>query len=416
MPRQSLSSAGLFAAAARPGREDELDDLGLEVVARPGMPPPSVMPPGLFAIRRGLGEGNLAVVIAIERIAPSRRLLESQGIRCEGYTDGVFIVVDDGLVPPRGLRIAGPDGRVSRDIVLLRERPRTRVRAEPTSPSLGASGGTAGATGDTVFILDENKSTLELLPAADRDKYLTFAWKHGDYPGAPLGTNEMRALQMFVALSKIRPERRANRGADALVTEAQYDDAMQRRIEAALVSVPGETAFKLNRDAASAYVDMRKAAEADGVKIRIGNSYRTAAVAAANAAKAGNRNAVAKFSAHTLGLAVDLNMSHGNLRFLETTTKPFQNVVDMYKSPVHKWMFLRAQKYGWYPFQFEPWHWEYNPPGFKARYLSAAPPTPPSAPTSTPRPAAFRGDARASLDTRACSHARAERSSRRVDH
>jgi hypothetical protein len=31
---------------------------------------------------------------------------------------------------------------------------------------------------------------------------------------------------------------------------------------------------------------------------------------------------------------------------------------------------LNAQKYGWYPFILEPWHWEYNPDNFRDTFFS----------------------------------------------
>src|SRR5262249_34390480 len=86
-------------------------------------------------------------------------------------------------------------------------------------------------------------------------------------------------------------------------------------------------------------------------------------------------------SSHMLGLAVDLNMTHSGLRFVETGTRPFSNVVGMYKSPVHKWMFLRSETYGWFPYKREPWHWEYNPSGFRERFRQP----PAGAPTAAPR-------------------------------
>src|SRR5262249_18469545 len=181
------------------------------------------------------------------------------------------------------------------------------------------------------------------------------------------GPNEDRAQQMFAALTRLRPERRANHGDAAAVRADEFDAAMQARIQAALAPVTGEPGQRLHREAAVAYERMRAAAAADGVTLAIGNSYRTPARAQANAARAGNPAAVAAFSSHTLGLAVDLNMSHGRLRFAETSTRPFQNLVDMYKSPVHKWMFLRGEAHGWFPYRREPWHWEYNPPGFRDR-------------------------------------------------
>ncbi|MEO8377509.1 MAG: hypothetical protein ABI579_07545, partial [Candidatus Sumerlaeota bacterium] len=51
----------------------------------------------------------------------------------------------------------------------------------------------------------------------------------------------------------------------------------------------------------------------------------------------------------------------GEFKIEEITTKPMSEVVRMRESPVHKWLFLRADQFGWYPYQNEPWHWEYNP-------------------------------------------------------
>ena len=430
MTRERPSAAELFEAAASPQGADRLDKLGLELIARPGTKVPAYAPPGLCAIRRAFGEGRLAVVIFVERLAPDRGVLEADGIRCEGHGPGVFIDADTGH-GRRGLQIAGPDGVVRHDFVLFRDRSPARVRTERpavddavedadtallatliaavyalrrrrsrTVPEdylrsqLEPPSGRAPLGGDLdrsvaelrqrpaavddlagvlllaaerAFILDTDRSALELLAAADRDRYLNFAWHPDDFPGGPKGPNEDRADQMFAALTRLRPERRANVGDAAVVRREEFDLDMQRRLEDALVAVPGEHGQRLHRDASAAYVEMRAAAAGDGVMLAIGNSYRRAARAQANAARAGNAAAVASFSSHTLGLAIDLRMSQGRLRVTETTTAPFQNVVDMYRSPVHKWMFLRADVHGWYPYRREPWHWEYNPPGFRER-------------------------------------------------
>ena len=169
------------------------------------------------------------------------------------------------------------------------------------------------STAERAFIVDPERSTLELLPDAERDRFLGFSWAAGDFPGGPPGPNEARAEQMFAALTRLRPERRANRGAHAAVRQEEFDDAMQARLEAALTAVPGERGQRLHRDASAAFVDLRTAAAIDGVTIAIGNSHRAAARARANAERAGNSKAVASFSAHTLGLAVDLKMSHGTV-------------------------------------------------------------------------------------------------------
>jgi hypothetical protein len=91
MPREHISAAALFDAAADPTRDEEIAALGLEVIARPGMAAPTDTPPGTFAVQRALGEGRLATISAVERVAPSRALLEAEGIPCEGSVDGVFL-------------------------------------------------------------------------------------------------------------------------------------------------------------------------------------------------------------------------------------------------------------------------------------------------------------------------------------
>ena len=135
------SPSALFDAAAYPAGEAELDRLGLEVVARPGMEAPIDVKPGYLAIRRALGEGRLAVLCAVNRMVEGRTSLEATGVVCEGRGDGVFIEVDGGPSGRRtALRLAGPDGLVVRDTVLLRPR-RTvparsrRAPAKDTGPS-----------------------------------------------------------------------------------------------------------------------------------------------------------------------------------------------------------------------------------------------------------------------------------------
>src|SRR5262249_37948073 len=124
----------LFDAAVNPLREQEIAEIGLEVVARPGMAAPERHVPGLFAISRG--EGRLAVVSAVERVVPGRAVLEAEGIPCEGHADGVFIEVDGAAGGRRGLRISDPQRRMARHVVLLRERSAAPPGATPTRERL----------------------------------------------------------------------------------------------------------------------------------------------------------------------------------------------------------------------------------------------------------------------------------------
>jgi len=236
---------------------------------------------------------------------------------------------------------------------------------------------------ETQFILRSDMSSLDLLPYYQVHRYKDFKWHQLDYIGGPKGPNERRARDMVNALDAIRPERRPHTGDTAVLTQKQYTYSIRQYIVSQLQPIPdfpsgsGYTqpkGEKVNQFALQDFLRMREAALQDGVPIIVRDSYRSPEVAAQNAVRAGNRNAVARFSAHMLGLAMDLNMSYKigseSRKFSETSTKPMQNVVDMRESPVHKWLFLRGQQYGWYPFQQEPWHWEYNPPGFHQKFLS----------------------------------------------
>lgn len=221
---------------------------------------------------------------------------------------------------------------------------------------------------EKAFILDPTASSLDLLPEPERTRYTTFKWDPDDYPGGPVGPNESVALAMVAALSRIRPERRANSNATAVVRESEYNDAVWEYIQKEERMVPGQERFKLNRWALSSFVSMRAAAKRDGVDIVILSANRLPATAARNAARESNSFAVARFSSHILGLAMDIQLRDVALEVAETSTRPMSNVIAMRRSRPHKWMFLHGAAYGWYPYQHEPWHWEYNPPGFRERF------------------------------------------------
>lgn len=58
-------------------------------------------------------------------------------------------------------------------------------------------------------------------------------------------------------------------------------------------------------------------------------------------------------SAHQSGRAVDLHLGHPiESEYVET----------MRRSAVWRWLVTHAERFGFYPYDTEPWHWEYNPP------------------------------------------------------
>lgn len=215
------------------------------------------------------------------------------------------------------------------------------------------------------FIHDPKISGLDVLGPELSKHFREFDWQENDFPGGPEGPNEQFADVMVDTLDLVRPERRANSTRDAVVLRAEATEAAWIYITNQWVSVPSQERWKLNRHALDSFVRMREQAKADDVDLIILSAHRNPLVAQRNAARAGNENAVASFSSHSLGLAIDFKMSHGDLKLDETTTRPMSEVVRMRESPVHKWLLLRGEEFGWYPYQNEPWHWEYNPPAFE---------------------------------------------------
>jgi D-alanyl-D-alanine dipeptidase len=222
------------------------------------------------------------------------------------------------------------------------------------------------------FILDPKRSALDLLSSERAKHWKTFAWEEGDYPGNA-GPHQKAATAMMLEMTEVRAERRPNTGSAAVMVKDERTPERWDYIDKQSPPVPGESGQRLNKEAGESFAKMREAAKADGVKLYVLDGYRPHKIAEARAKKRKNPQAVASFSSHSLGLAADLEMSAGKQQFLETTTTPMQNVADMRAAPAHKWMVLRGEEYGWYPFGNEPWHWEYNPSGFKDRFWSAAP-------------------------------------------
>jgi hypothetical protein len=207
------------------------------------------------------------------------------------------------------------------------------------------------------WIADTARSGIELIGDATRRAHFLSGvdWSRVDFPGNDANrSTESDAL--FTALAAAVPERR--------VTGIRFHD-----VDRVVQPVPGQPSFKLHPEAKDAFVRMRDAARADGVELRIGSAWRSRAQQQQIAANNPNPNAVAqRTSAHSYGLAVDLNVSVPGLRVREITTRPMQNVIDIYRTPAYKWMALHAREYGWFPYRREPWHWEYNPVGFAERF------------------------------------------------
>jgi hypothetical protein len=233
------------------------------------------------------------------------------------------------------------------------------------------------------FIHNPDTSTLDLLPRGLGEKYKNFNWDIYDYPGVNRGEpgpgpNEKMAHEMFQALAKIACEHRPIDPRGLTSTAVAKKDALNPYLNPTMGKyvldqmIPVQGKSKLNKYAAESFAKMYAAAKADNVDLIILNSDRSCTAADAGAGRIGNVYAVASCpNSHTIGLAIDFKMIPGPYqRDKEIHTTPMKNLVDLYRTPTHKWLFLNAQKYGWYPWNYEPWHWEYNPDNFRSAFFS----------------------------------------------
>ena len=254
------------------------------------------------------------------------------------------------------------------------EQSETEAEAEaPSAAPLGAE--------QRAWVLALDRSAIERLrDTAARDRFLAQDWSDIEFPGnVPKGQSATATIKqhwtlarsLFNAMEQVVPERRV--------------PSSIRFMERPVVKVPGQSPHRLFVEARDAFVRMHAAAKAEGVDLVILSSWRSRARQAAASANQPNPNAVArKASAHMYGLAMDVRMGVAGLPIKEINTRvdrasaakagtqaKMGNLVRMYRSPVYKWLFLRAREFGWYPYRNEPWHWEYNPPGLKARFENA---------------------------------------------
>ena len=77
------------------------------------------------------------------------------------------------------------------------------------------------------------------------------------------------------------------------------------------------------------------------------------------------RAGLAKSSAHATGQALDLYVGGEPV-----TTKDANRAIQV-QTPAYKWLVKNASKFGFYPYFYEPWHWEYVPGSLKPQVQSS---------------------------------------------
>jgi D-alanyl-D-alanine carboxypeptidase len=136
------------------------------------------------------------------------------------------------------------------------------------------------------------------------------------------------------------------RSPDLLNLEQQTYAAYKRMIAAAAKDLKSELKLTPNDELAP-----------NEKFLRIVSAYRSPEYQAALRKREPNagRVALAVNSPHSTGHALDIYVGGEPVRTLDS------NRLIQVQTPAYKWLVKNAHKFGFYPYFYEPWHWEYVP-------------------------------------------------------
>ncbi|MBA3810455.1 MAG: D-alanyl-D-alanine carboxypeptidase family protein, partial [Caulobacteraceae bacterium] len=102
------------------------------------------------------------------------------------------------------------------------------------------------------------------------------------------------------------------------------------------------------------------AVRADARLMRLFSAYRSPAYDAARCARDGNCQGIvrASCSPHRTGLAVDIYL--GAAPGSAPDSADDANRLYISRGPAYRWMARNAGRFGFAPYAFEPWHWEWT--------------------------------------------------------
>ncbi len=181
----------------------------------------------------------------------------------------------------------------------------------------------------------------------------------------PTGTLELETLQALIGFwQRQRLGRSSPASEDSLISApiAMFFDLTR---DPGMLQLERRTYVAYQRMFAAAEKDLKDRKEligkGDPVKenryLSIVSAYRSPAYQEALRRKAPNagRVALAKFSAHSTGQALDIYVGG------EPVSTKDRNRLLQVQTPAYKWLVKNANRFGFYNYFYEPWHWEYVP-------------------------------------------------------
>ena len=184
---------------------------------------------------------------------------------------------------------------------------------------------------------------------------------------APTGIVDNETLFQLIKFWQSERLNSSQYAADAQLLNAPIDDFYDPTRAADLLKVDRETYAAYKKMAAAAAKDLRLKTNQNGDLapeekfLKIVSAFRShehqarLRAASPNSGSAG----LAVNSPHFTGHALDLYVGGEPV-----TTKDFNRTIQV-QTPAYKWLVKNAARFGFYPYYYEPWHWEYVPANLK---------------------------------------------------
>ena len=181
----------------------------------------------------------------------------------------------------------------------------------------------------------------------------------------PNGVLETTTLQALIRFWQGQRLGRSSAPAEESLLSAPISDFFDRSRDPGMLQLERETYAAYRRMIAAAAKDLGgdirfsntgELAE-DEKLLRIVSAYRSPAYQQTLRRKEPNagRGALAKFSAHSTGQALDIYVGGEPV-----STKDANRLLQV-QTPAYKWLVKNASRFGFYNYFYEPWHWEYVP-------------------------------------------------------
>jgi D-alanyl-D-alanine carboxypeptidase len=216
--------------------------------------------------------------------------------------------------------------------------------------------GSKAQTGWYIYVpLIQHLLETESLPESAEFAREVAKWQHKAKLEAN-GILDTKTLNKMVEFWQAQRLNRSDYPIDSELLTAPITDFYDPTRGVELLKIKRETYAAYKRMVAAALADKSLNLKSEGQFLKIVSAFRSREYQAQLRQKSPNsgRAGLAVNSPHFTGCALDIYVGG------EPVTTRDDNRAIQVNTPVYKWLVKNAEKFGFYPYYYEPWHWEYR--------------------------------------------------------